>query len=331
MSVETATFLAGDIGGTKCHLALSDTFGRVLEDRRYPSAEHADFADVVRRFQRDLGRELPRTAAFAIAGPVANDVCRTTNLPWLIDARALERTLGIEHVRLLNDFEAQALAVPALSPEHKTQIHPGNALAGAPIAILGAGTGLGEAFLVWKGARYEVVASEGGHADFAPLDERQVALWRYLYAKFGARPSYERVLSGAGLVNVYEFLRARGDRTESEAVRAARRNEDPAAVVSRFALERADPMCEEALDIFCEVYAQEAGNLALKVLAKGGVFLAGGIAAKILPRLLSGPFAARFVEKGRLGALVSEIPVWVVTHASSGLLGAAIAARQLSG
>jgi len=209
----------------------------------------------------------PTRACFAVAGPVVNDQCKATNLPWVIDARALEAAAGIARVRLVNDFHAQALAVLELPPSDLRTIHAGASVGGGPVAILGAGTGLGEAFLVNAGDRYEVVPSEGGHVDFAPTSERQIDLLRYLRATLGGRVSYERVLSGSGLARLYEFLKSRGFARELPEVRAAMEREDPAAVVSRFGLGGQDPMCAFALDLFCEIYGQEAGNLALKVLA----------------------------------------------------------------
>jgi glucokinase len=340
--------LAGDAGGTSTRLAIFDghesgaassTPGSsasglapsLVATETYRSADYRSFHEVVAAF---LGTNPtgpgPERACFAIAGPVFEGRSRTTNLPWVLDERELERALGLQRVRLINDFQAQALAVLELGPQDFVEIVPGAPVARAPIAVLGAGTGLGEAFLHFIGEQYEVVSSEGGHADFAPVDDRQIELLRWLRAKLSGRVSYERILSGKGLLNCYEFLREREPARERADVREAmaRPGEDPSAVVSRFGLQRACGLCDEALDIFCEVYAQEAGNLILKVLASGGVYLAGGIAAKILDRLRAGPFQRRYAEKGRLSALVRAVPVRVVTLPHAGLVGAATAALR---
>ena len=326
--------VAGDIGGTKCLLALVDERGAVSCEHRYESAKFARFELVVDQFLADVRAErgadmpTPARACFAVAGPVVNDKCQATNLPWWMDARDIERAAGIGKVRLVNDFHAQAMAVLALPASDLVEIFPGTSAPNGPIAILGAGTGLGEAFLFHAGGAYEVVASEGGHGDFAPTSERQIELLRYLTAKFGGHVSYERILSGRGLVNCYEFLRDRGYGREREAVRAALTAEDPAAVVSRFGLSGEDGLCDTAIDLFVEIYGQEAGNLALKLMATGGVYLCGGIAPRMLGRLQHGPFQAAYAGKGRLGALVRTIPVRVVTNARSGLLGAAVVAGR---
>ena len=325
----TDSVLAADIGGTKCLLAVCAPDGTVHRSERYESRDFRELADVVRRFRQELGGALPARAAFAIAGPVVGDVCQTTNLPWRVDARVLERELGFAKVALINDFTAQALAVQVLGDHEKVLIHPGPAVPTGPIAILGAGTGLGEAFLVWAGG-YVVLPSEGGHTDFAPVDDRQLELLRYLRERLVGRVSYERVLCGRGLADLYAFLRDRGYGKERAATRELMDQEDPAAVVSRLALSGEDPLCDAALELFCEVYGQEAGNLALKVLASGGVYIVGGIAPRILERLRSGPFQRRYLDKGRMSVLVEKIPVWVVTHPASGLLGAAICATSLS-
>jgi glucokinase len=351
--------LTGDVGGTKCILALCNERGRPMLDRRYESNEFREFHLVVRAFLSELKADpgfapsqLPERACFAVAGPVVDDRCKATNLPWVIDARVLERELGLAKVRLVNDFYAQALAILELTPEDFEEIHPGNTVGGGPVAVLGAGTGLGEAFLISAHDRYEVVSSEGGHTDFAPTNDRQIELLRYLREQLGGRVSYERILSGPGLVNVYRFLRDRGYGLEQEVVREAMAVEDPAAVITRFAgggppaapLAGAagsaaggaaaaagaprDGLCDTALELFCEVYGQEAGNLGLKVLATGGVYVCGGIAPRILHRLRDGTFQRAYCDKGRLRAIPTSIPVRVITNTKSGLIGASVAASR---
>lgn len=330
---ERELLLAGDIGGTKCHLALCSINGAIAFEQRYPSRDYARFdilaSDFLSAAVFALGEEArPRVAAFAVAGPVHDDVCHTTNLPWRIDARELETTLAVPRARLVNDFTAQALSLDGLGEGERARLHGGERVSGGPCAILGAGTGLGEAVRVETPAGPIILPSEGGHADFAPVDERQVALWRALCVQHG-HVSYERVLSGAGLVAIHKFLCESGRGAAPPEVVEAMRQGDPAAVISEWALSNRDATCADALELFCELYGQEAGNLALKVLPSGGVYLCGGIAPKILPRLQGGAFERGYLNKGRMAGLVARFPVFVVTHPASGLLGAAMAARAL--
>jgi glucokinase len=322
------TILAGDIGGTKSLLCICDESLRPVFERRYPSGEHKDFTDIVKKFLAEAG-QTPQRACFGIAGPVQDDVCRATNLPWVIEGRALEAATGIRSIRLINDFHANAASVEVLRDEDTVSLKAGTRDPKGPVAILGAGTGLGEAFLFHSGTQYHVVASEGGHADFAPRTEEEIGVLRYLIKKFGGHVSYERILAGKGLVNLYEALREMGHAPESEAVRAEFEREDPPAVVSRRGLDKSDALCDRALSLFCAVYGAEAGNLALKVMASGGVFVAGGIAPKILPRLQDGTFTQAFLDKGRLTRLVEGIPVRVITNPIAPILGAASVASRL--
>lgn len=322
------TVLAGDIGGTKCLLCLCDDSLRPVFERRYPSAEHTEFVHVVRKFLAETGAR-PDRACFGIAGPVVNDVCRTTNLPWLIDARTLEADTEIAKIRLINDFHANAASVEALSEADVVELHPGGQEPRGPIAILGAGTGLGQAFLFHTGSSYEVIASEGGHCDFAPRTEEEIGVLRYLIKKYDGHVSYERLISGMGLVNLYEALREMGHAKESDAVRAEMAAGDAAAVVSRHGLAKDDALSDRALTLFCSIYGAEAGNLALKLMATGGVFLAGGIAPKILERLKDGSFTKAYTDKGRLSPLVERIPVRVITNPLAPIIGAAKVASRL--
>src|SRR5262245_49595949 len=297
------TVLAGDIGGTKCLLCLCDDSLRPTFERRYASADYAAFSMVVQKFLGEAP-ERPQKACFGVAGPVANDVSKTTNLPWVIDARALERETFLPKIRIINDFHATAASVESLKEVDTFELRPGTRDPKGPIAILGAGTGLGEAFLFHNGTGYQVVASEGGHADFAPRTEEEIGLLRFLAARFGGHVSYERVLSGKGLQNLYEYLRDTKVFAESEAVRAEMGKEDPPAVISRHGLAKDDPLSERALGLFVELYGAEAGNVALKVMATGGVFIAGGIAPKILERMKDGAFSKAFSDKGRLSRVL---------------------------
>lgn len=336
--------LAGDIGGTNSRLALFEVTDGAhgsqsqLFENTYPSASQSSLDAIAERFldEARAGRpELalpPRRACIGIAGPVEGNVCRATNLPWVVDGRVLSQRLGIERVRLVNDFYAAALGSLSVPAENLASLGGGPRDLRGPVAVLGAGTGLGQAFLLWSPAesQYQVVPSEGGHADFAPRTALEGELLRYLTAKYG-RVSYERVLSGQGLVDLYAFLndeaalRSMGSTDTAAAMATA----DPAAVISRRALDGSDPVCGAALSVFCGVMGALAGNLALGLLTTGGVFVAGGIAPRILPFLQRGLFRQAFERKGRLQQIVSRIPTFVVTHAQPGLLGAASIAATL--
>jgi glucokinase len=316
--------LAGDVGGTNTRLALVEG-GEVRVERHYPSGGHAHLEDIVRMFLEAVGGN-PKAACFGVAGPVKNDVCRVTNLPWVVDGRAMEAALHIPKVRVVNDFYAAALGVTGLRAGHTLQIggtqHP---VATGPIAVLGAGTGLGVAFLFHNGLHYEPVPSEGGHREFGPRNEREIRLLAWLQRKYG-RASYERVVSGPGLRDLYAFLAEEQPGAIIPTTRAAMDAEDPAAVVTRLGLQEKDVLCKLALDIFVGVLGAEAGNLGLQVVATGGVYVAGGIAPRMVPRLTDGAFRAAFDDKGRLSEVVKAIPCFLVQAPQLGILGAAVAA-----
>jgi glucokinase len=346
------TVLAGDIGGTNTRLAIYDviTAGATdaqrpalmpLFERTYPSAAHASLDVIAEAFLGEargaigVGAKVA-SACFGIAGPIENNMCRATNLPWVVDGRALSVRLGIERVTLVNDFYAAALGVTAVGADDLVSLGGGPPAAQGPIAVLGAGTGLGQAFLLWSAAenRYQVVSSEGGHVDLAARTPLEQGLVQFLTVKYG-RVSCERVLSGQGLVDVFAFLseepasRGLTPREAPALLASAAAHKDPAAAISERALAGTDPVCEMALAIFCSVLGAVAGNLALMVLATGGVYVAGGIAPRVLPFLQRGGFREAFDRKGRLHTLVERIPAYVVTHAQPGLLGAAtVAAAQ---
>lgn len=326
------TLLAGDIGGTNTRLALYDpgNLREPLVQQRYGSGDYESLQTILQAFlaEPEVNRRLPGRAAFGVAGPVDRKIVKLTNLPWVIDPDQLRERTGIPKLTFVNDFAANCLAVTQLAPEDLHRIGGGEPVPREPIAVLGAGTGLGEGFLVHSGTDYVVVPSEGGHADFAPRNALEIRLLEHMTRKFG-RVSYERILSGQGLVNLYEFFRDSEGMPEAPAVREEMRREDPAAVISRNALQRSDALCERALELFCTCYGAEAGNLALKVLAKGGVYLAGGIAGKIIPKLEEGGFRHGFEHKGRFTAFLEMVPVYVIVHAQPGLMGAAIAASRL--
>ncbi len=321
--------LAGDVGGTKTALAIFEFGPRgrsLVRSERYPSAAYRGLEEVVEVF---LGGERPPEAAgFGVAGPVRDGASRITNLTWTIDEKKLARATGIRRVRLLNDFVANALGLPHLSGRQLATLARGRGEPGGPIGILGAGTGLGQACLVSSGGHHEVVPSESGHTDFAARDATEDRLVTFLRRQFG-RATRERVLSGRGLVNLYEFFKA------EKSARASRRVEeefekggDRAAVISRFGLARKDALCRQALDRFVSIYGSEAGNCALEYRATGGVFIAGGIAPKILPALRRADFLRAFRAKPPMEALLAAVPVRVVTEPRLGLIGAAAEAYR---
>jgi len=324
--------LAGDIGGTKALLLLATVrqgrLAPVLE-RRYAVASFADFSAMLARFldecRQNSRRELRlASACFGAAGPATGNRIQMTNLPWRLDADAIAAEFGIGRVLLVNDFEAAAMGVEMLAPDDSAVLQRGEPLPHAPRVVIGAGTGLGVAYALPQGKRYQVIAGEGGHAGFAPADDEQMRLWRALHAQFG-RVSVEHVVSGPGLVRIYEFLRA--ELPEAPALRESVRTEG-AAAISRHALEHGDPLACRALDLFIACYGALAGDHALGVTARGGVYIAGGIAQKILSRLATGGFLAAFNAKGAQAQLTGRIPVQVVTTARLGLLGAALIALR---
>jgi len=324
--------LAADVGGTKTALGLFDDHGggltavreRVLSSREFPA-----FESLVKAFLADGPSTVLTTACFGVAGPVVQGRAVTTNLPWELDEQRLAAAIRVKRVKLLNDLEAMAHGALAVPSSSLLTLQPGQPREGN-LAVVAAGTGLGEAMLVWDGARYVVMASEGGHVDFAPRTDVEIALLRFLHLRFG-RVSYERVLSGPGLHNIYMFLRETGGAPEPAWLTERFAHGDPAAVISEAALEGADPTCVGALDLFVSIYGAEAGNLALKALAVGGVFLGGGIAPKLATRLTADDtFLRAFRDKGRLAKLMTVIPVKVILDPRVGLLGAARVAHALT-
>lgn len=316
--------LAGDIGGTNARLAYFQPRNGHLElvsERVFPSREHRELGEIVTRFLDDSGTQ-PEAACFGIAGPVRNGRVETSNLPWVIEQSRLAKQIHLPATLLINDLEASAWGIGALTAADLVPINQGSGSALGNQAVIAPGTGLGQAGLFWDGKRHHVFACEGGHTDFAPQGALQIELLRFLELRFG-HVSYERILSGPGLVNVYEFLRERHGGKESPGMVEAMRQGDPAATISRAALNATDRLAEEALDLWVAVYGAEASNLALKIMSTGGLFLAGGISPKILPKLKEPRFMDTFLDKGRLRPLVESMPVHVVTNEKAGLLGAA--------
>ena len=318
--------LAGDVGGTKTTLALFDG-GRLVREVTVASRDFDSLEAVIARFLDSGPRPEIAALAIGIAGPVVDGRCTTTNLPWQVDERTLAGAVPVARARLINDLEATAHGIFSLAEDELVTLHPGTPRRGN-FAVIAAGTGLGEALVIADGTRRTIIASEGGHADFAPRGDLEEDLLRFLRKEFG-RVSYERVLSGPGLHNLYRFLREAGFAPETGAVADALRREDPGMVITQQALAGSDALCVKAVAMFAEVYGAEAGNLALKGLALGGVILAGGIAPRVLPILRKGALIAAFRDKGRLTPLMDAIPVRVALNPSAPLLGAARVAADL--
>jgi len=324
--------LVGDIGGTRARFALLD--GESESPVRTAALDSKAYANLEGAAREFLGGDAQHvhTATLGVAGPVIGNRCTATNLPWIIDGTAVATTLGIETVTLLNDLVAHAYGTLTVADDGLVMLQGATrpAKRGANLAVIAAGTGLGEAALVWGGGRYVPLGTEGGHSDFAPRNELEIELLRFLRARFG-RVSYERILSGAGIGNLYDFFRdarhvAEDDAVANEIAAAKDRN----AAITDHALAGTSVAAESAVDLFLSLYGAEAGNFALKTLATGGVFIAGGIAGRLIERLKSGPFVASFNDKGRFSALLRDVPVAVVCDSNVGLAGAAYHAMNLS-
>lgn len=317
--------LVGDIGGTKTALGVAQTDGEtvtLIEPRRYPSTAFDSLDQIVRRYCGETGL-ICRFAAFAVAGPIQNRCCETTNLPWTLDADQLEASFGFAGVYLLNDLEAVAWGVDALGPQDLAVIHPGAGAAEGNACVVAAGTGLGQAGLYWDGVRHHAFATEGGHTDFAPADELEFALLMHLKTRFG-RVSWERVVSGMGIAALYEFLLThRACESPVWLQQAIAEGGDTAAAVAQAAADARCPVCRETMDLFLRLYGREAGNTALKQMAFGGVFLAGGIALKNLSAMRNGEFLKGFFDKGRMEPLMRQMSVQVILQPYTPLLGAA--------
>jgi glucokinase len=331
--MEPHRILAADIGGTKVALAVFEQWERELRPLReaeFASKEYASFEQLLASFLKAQPRLPLRAGCFAVAGPVIDGRCRITNLSWTLEEAALAQTVGAPRVKLLNDVEAAAYGMLYLPPTDLSVLNPsGGRARKGNIAVVSVGTGLGESMLYWDGTEHHPVASEGGHADFAPRTEQEIALLRHLAAKFGGHVSYERVLSGPGLHNIYTFLRDSGYAPEPAWLGEELQRGDPNAVITRVALAGEEPLCVATLDMFSSILGAEAGNLALKCFAVGGVFVAGGIAPKILAALQKGSFMRGFTDKGRFAELLQSVEVCVALEPRAPLLGAAHFALRL--
>ena len=318
--------LAGDIGGTNARLAAFETEGSRLlcvVEKVYPSKEHNGLPEIVADFVKTEG--IPaRSACFGVAGPVRGGRSKISNLPWVIDSRELATQLRLRTVGLINDLEALAYGLEMLESKDFVTISEGARDADGNMAVVSAGSGLGEAGLYWDGFRHHPFACEGGHTEFAPKNDVEIELLEYLMKKYGHQHvSYERILSGPGVQNVYEFLRDTGKEEEpawlKETLAEAR---DVPALISELALSNKAPICDRTLSIFVSVFGSEAGNCALKFMGTGGVFVAG-IAGRIVPKLKGPAFMDSFLDKGRMKSLLETVPVKIVLNDDSGLIGAA--------
>lgn len=324
--------LAGDVGGTKVHLALYDfQHGSLvhLQDKRFPAQDYDGLQTIVRKFLKECPDGEINAACFGVPGPVRQGRLKLTNLPWTLDSQQLSSNLEIQHVFLINDLEANGYGVAELKPDQIHTLNEGDRGAVGNRALVSAGTGLGEGVMVWDGRRHLPMASEGGHCDFAARNQLEVELLQYLMKKLDGRVSFERVVSGQGIQNIYEFLRdAKGLHESQELRERIQKGEDPNAVIGELGDSGEDELCAKTLEVFASAYGAEAGNMALKVLAVGGMYIGGGIAPKILKTMHSGVFMKGFMDKGRLSDLLVKTPVHVILESGCALMGAAAYAEQ---
>jgi len=334
--------LAGDVGGTKVHLALySFDSGNLvrLREEKFPAAEYARLDDVVTAFlgKGQEKREEIAASCFGCPGPVRDGRLKLTNLPWELDARDLQRNLGIEHIFLINDLEANGYGIPELAKDQIHTLHEGDPAGVGHRGLISAGTGLGECVLIWDGKlrRHQPIPSEGGHVDFAARNDQEIALLNYLRRTLKGRVSFERVVSGLGIRNVYAFLRDDQGMEEPDWLRQRMATEDPNAVIGTCAEEGSSDICVETMNIFAAAFGAKAGNLALTLLSAGGIYLGGGIAPKVLKVMSNGKFTEAFLDKGRMTPILHSVPVRIILDDTCALLGAAAYAEaraaELSG
>ena len=324
--------LAGDVGGTKVHLALYRFEQAALQhvrDQKFSAPQYPDLQSIVREFLAVDGAQGPQNsdtidaACFGVPGPVRKNVIRLTNLPWTLDSRQLARDLDIEHLFLINDLEANGYGINELSADQVFILSEGDSSQVGNRGLIAAGTGLGEGMMIWNGKSHIPMASEGGHTDFAPRNALEMELLQHLRAGLNGHVSWERVCSGIGLKNIYAFLRDVKKMEESSALRQRMQEEDPNSVIGELGESGENELCAKTLNIFVSVYGAEAGNLALKILAHGGIYVGGGIAPKVLKTMLSGAFMDAFCDKGRMHDLVTNMPVRIILESRAALMGAA--------
>ncbi len=315
--------LAGDIGGTKANLAYFNADGETLTPvlfKSYPSRQFRSLVDLLRQLRSEHPAELT-AAAFGIAGPVVDGCSKLTNLGWTIDSRDISAWLKLKTVGLINDLGATAYGALRLSHEERLVLNAGVPQPHGAIAVIAAGTGLGEGGLIWDGRRYRAIPSEGGHTEFGPRNELEIELLRYMMKKF-SRVSYERIVAGPGFMNLYEFFRSKSTYAEPQWLKDGMAAGDPAAVISQAGIDATDEVCVRVVRMFASLYGAEAGNLALKILGTGAVYVGGGIAPKIIP-MIKEHFMAAFTTKGRYSELMKQMPVYVILNEKTALLGAA--------
>ena len=328
--------LAGDVGGTKVDLALYDFINGKLKytrDKVFRAKDYSGLEDIVKEF---LGGDKVTAACFGVPGPVRDGRLRLTNLPWTLDSRELSAGLGIDHVFLINDLEANGYGIAELTPEQIYTLSDGDPSQIGNRALIAAGTGLGEGLLIWNGRTHIPYPSEGGHGDYAPRNEDEIDLLRFLKEKYNGRVSFERVVAGMGLTSIYEFLReVRGMEEPQWLTEQLAAAHDINSVITENALSAKSEICEKALDMFVSAYGAEAGNLALKVLSVGGLYIGGGIAPRIVEKLKDGTFIKAFTDKGRLSQLLINMPVRIILEPRAAQMGAAAYAEaraaELSG
>jgi len=323
--------LSGDIGGTSTRLQLTDFSERnqskVLAREHYANNQYASLIDIIKLFLVTYQTNITQlsTACFAVAGPIIQGTVKFTNLPWFVDETELKTHLNLSEVKLINDFQAIGYGIASLQKEHIHILQKKPPLDKAPKAIIGAGTGLGVGIMNWQGSRYDVMPTEGGHVDFAPVDDIQMSLLKYMLKKYH-RVSIERLVSGQGIVNIYNFVRDNpiyGEKENPQLRLALHNNVDEAASISQYATIHHDPMAMRALELFVKIYGACAGNLALTTLPYGGLYIVGGIAPKLLPQLIDGKFMKAYSDKGRMSNLLGSIPIYIVLDTNIGLQGAA--------
>jgi glucokinase len=318
--------LAGDVGGTKVHLALYSFEHAQLvhvRDERFPAHEYSGLQEIVQRFLAESSNPEITAACFGVPGPVRGGRLRLTNLPWVLDARELSAGLNITHLFLINDLEANGYGIPELTAEQILTLNQGDPAGVGNRALVSAGTGLGEGVLVWNGKTHVPMASEGGHSDFAARNPLEMELFTWLTQKLNGRVSYERVISGPGLTNIYTFLRDEKGMEEPAWLTQRMQTEDPNAIIGEAGEAGTSELCSKALEMFAASYGAEAGNMVLTVLATGGMYIGGGIAPKMLKTMQSGVFMQAFADKGRLSELLVHTPVHIILESRAALMGAA--------
>lgn len=320
---EDKMIVAGDVGGTNTRLAFFENGKKVGDEKKFPSQKYRSLEEILAEFLQ--GKKV-KCACFGVAGPVREGKSKITNLPWVLDASHISKTLQIPNVYLLNDLEANAYGLRVLKKEDLFLLHEGKKQKGNQ-ALIAAGTGLGEAGLFWDGNKHHPFACEGGHTDFAPRNPIEMELLSYLQKKFD-HVSYERVVSGPGLHNLFQFLIDTGRQKWDPQVKAEMEKGDPSRVISEWGRENRDEACMKALDWFLSLYGAEAGNMALKFFAIGGFYIGGGIAPNLVEAFKRGSFRSSFVDKGRFRELLESIPIWIVLNDHAALLGAASYAEE---